>query len=307
MFLAVSDTFDPRRHPRRPDGTFAPAPPPSVPDSGLAADLADVLGGVDQVEARAGIDDPAIDHALAVQTEPPRPPDSDDDDAADWWYEHGKTWVKNTATPDDLERVVDDYWDDGHGVPEAIAQAVYRDDCPTGVVDAVLAQAHLPLGWSVDSPDHISFAVGEDTGRAARHPNRPGDWADSAARGLCTGDSFNDGFFNQFDSPDRQRGLRNPDDTAALLAALRHEGELGDEAVVDVASHPNTPPGTLARLADDSFWDEDVRQSVAANPSTPPDTLTLLAADPNEDVREAAATNPNTPPAGRSAAGLLND
>jgi hypothetical protein len=170
MFLAVSDTFDPRRHPRRPDGTFAPAPPPAVPDSGLAADLADVLGGVDQVEARAGIDDPAIDHALAVQTEPPRPPDSDDDDAADWWYEHGKTWVKNTATPDDLERVVDDYWDDGYGVPEAIAQAVYRDDCPTEVVAAVLDGAHMPSiyerwAMALNTPP-------EDLAKYARMPDR---------------------------------------------------------------------------------------------------------------------------------------
>lgn len=270
---------------------------------------------------------------LAAQTEPPRPPDSDDPDADDWWYEHGETWVKNTATPDDLERVVDDYWGDGDGVPEAIAQAVYRDDCPTGVIAAVLDGAHLPSFDAAALPDHISFAVGEDIGRAARHPNRPGDWADSAALGICDGGSFNDGFFNQFDSPDRQRGLRNPADTAALLAALRHEGELGDEAVVDVASHPNTPPETLARLAGDAHVDEAVRQSVAANPTTPPDaltaladdeddevrwrvalnantppeTLTRLAADEDDDVREAAATNPNTPPAGRAAAGLLTD
>ena len=34
-------TFEPHRHPRRPNGKFASAPPPASPDPDLAADLAD--------------------------------------------------------------------------------------------------------------------------------------------------------------------------------------------------------------------------------------------------------------------------
>jgi len=61
----------------------------------------------------------------------------------------------------------------------------------------------------------------------------------------------------------------------------------------DVAKNPNTPPETLARLANDV--DYCVRSCVANNPNTPTETLERLANDVDVCVRYAVAYNPNTP------------
>ena len=101
------------------------------------------------------------------------------------------------------------------------------------------------------------------------------------------------------------------------------------EALCDLAEDPNTPPETLAHLADDADWvirrrvarnpatppaaltrlavddDRQIRRRVASHPNTTADALVALAADPDKDVRTAAAANPNAPPAARSAGGLV--
>ena len=63
---------------------------------------------------------------------------------------------------------------------------------------------------------------------------------------------------------------------------------------LELAYNTNTPPETLALLAQDEYF--SVRYGVVCNPSTPPEVLTILAQDENEDVRWEVAYNPNTPP-----------
>ena len=62
----------------------------------------------------------------------------------------------------------------------------------------------------------------------------------------------------------------------------------------ELARNPNTPPETLAILAQDE--DEYMRNRVAHNSNTPPETLTGLARDEDEDIRWRVADNLNTPP-----------
>jgi hypothetical protein len=61
----------------------------------------------------------------------------------------------------------------------------------------------------------------------------------------------------------------------------------------NLAINPNTPPETLARLANDK--DSDVRCYVAYNPNASPETLERLANDENYWVRHDVAGNPNIP------------
>ncbi len=61
-----------------------------------------------------------------------------------------------------------------------------------------------------------------------------------------------------------------------------------------LADNPNTPPETLALLAnDEEYW---VRYRVAQNPNTSPETLERLANDNNIYVRWHVAFNHNTLP-----------
>lgn len=60
-----------------------------------------------------------------------------------------------------------------------------------------------------------------------------------------------------------------------------------------VAQNPQTPPETLAMLAEDS--DNDVRCAVAANQNTPAETLALLAEDKVWLIRCRVARHRNTP------------
>lgn len=60
-----------------------------------------------------------------------------------------------------------------------------------------------------------------------------------------------------------------------------------------VASHPDCPPKTLRKLAQDR--NVKVRGQVAAHPKCPPTQLEMLALDRFERVRKTVACNPNCP------------
>ncbi|MGM0705296.1 MAG: hypothetical protein ACQETP_05190 [Bacteroidota bacterium] len=60
-----------------------------------------------------------------------------------------------------------------------------------------------------------------------------------------------------------------------------------------LATHPDTPPATLERLASDA--DKTVRKAVAKHPATPLEALHTLASDATWQVRAAVAENPSTP------------
>jgi hypothetical protein len=62
----------------------------------------------------------------------------------------------------------------------------------------------------------------------------------------------------------------------------------------ELARNPNTPPETLAILAQDE--DEYMRNRVAWNHNTTPEILTLLARDKDSWVHRGVAQNPNTSP-----------
>lgn len=98
---------------------------------------------------------------------------------------------------------------------------------------------------------------------------------------------------------------------------------VSNSSLRDIAQDPNTPPETLAKLADsddswvvfevarnlnttpetlvklanaDPFADNFKGCQVAENPNTPPEALVTLADNWNINVRYAVARNPNTPP-----------
>jgi hypothetical protein len=60
---------------------------------------------------------------------------------------------------------------------------------------------------------------------------------------------------------------------------------------LELAGNLNTPPETLAVLAQDE--NSGVRWKVARNPNTPPETLELLATDKSWAVRSWVAYNRN--------------
>ena len=62
----------------------------------------------------------------------------------------------------------------------------------------------------------------------------------------------------------------------------------------NLAGNPNTPPETLARLANDE--DLDVRRAVARNHNTTPETLDRLVVDGNSLNCYCVACNINTLP-----------
>jgi pentose-5-phosphate-3-epimerase len=68
---------------------------------------------------------------------------------------------------------------------------------------------------------------------------------------------------------------------------------LSNRGKCNLALNPNTPPETLARLAEDD--DLNVRWYLTMNPNTSPETLERLADDVRLLVRHGISLNPNTP------------
>jgi len=89
-----------------------------------------------------------------------------------------------------------------------------------------------------------------------------------------------------------------------VLAGAAENPACPSEVLSVLASASGGPTGTPASFLSEP---EQLRFAAASHPNTLPSDLARLAADPNPRVRDRATANPNTPAAGKSAAGLLSD
>lgn len=93
----------------------------------------------------------------------------------------------------------------------------------------------------------------------------------------------------------RYAAVNNPAATAAMIACAARvvlTGDTDSDSGPAAASHPLCPSEILERLANHAA--PTVRQAAARNPNTPPRSLAVLAEDPQ--CAQWAVANPNYPP-----------
>ena len=308
-------TFDPRRHPRRPDGKFASAPPPACPDPDLASDLAGApSGGTTDNEP---VIDPALAERLCAKlVEPP----------ARFLVSTGndRLFVEVAAPVDGVGSGCLDCDTQTNG-PSFDAVDERTGDIWGAYGDQCGGCGGLGAGWvhsgavevDVIDPDDFEAVVGDllntvSTEAARRRAAAASTVADAMSR---VADALSDGDIETV--ADLARAFPPDPDGDGGVYYDPYDGEFGcwlpgfaaedglDTCWATKIRSDADLADALTRLAADP--DRRVRWAAARTPATPPGTLTALAADPDEDVRTAAAANPNTPAAGRAAGGLLAD
>ena len=265
-------------------------PPLDVPTWEIPADPAERLK-----VARSKATDPAVLHALAVQTIH----DADvADPAAPVWSNEVivtlKALAANPATPAEHLTAWALATPNNSYSMAARYQALKNPSLPVPTMRAASAVYDGAIAQNPSCPDDLlgEIAVNQSWAWAAvRHPRCPPQALARVA--LSPGHAS-------------LAAVQNPACPPAVLEAVAslppgEYGPISQNARLGAAlSNPAFPPHRLIEFADHT--DKRVRRGVAANPNTDPQILAVLAKDPNPLVRRAAARNPATPSA--STAGI---
>ena len=154
-----------------------------------------------------------------------------------------------------------------------LLEAASSLDTPADVLTNITYIEHWRLGRGVarnpnTPPDALRFLLNHRNvdvrAAAAMHPNAPGDALHACALRKSIGSA-----------KEISAVAHNPNtwtDTLAELISARRALEWrfhGDDAIKGIASHPNTPPDFLKRLATSSGYPE-LRALALSNPSCPP-------------------------------------